>query len=122
MGYPIINTQVTIVDGKYSEKRSSSVIFEMCAAQLLKDLIKKSNPVLLEPVMDIDISTPTQQASSIMNDIVGVKRGRILDIKEEIGKFGESESQKKLIIGVIPLVETLGYSTYLRSISKVFII
>ena len=119
LGYPVINVKVPVLDGNWSEKRSTTSVFEMAGATLLRDLIKDSAPTLLEPLMDIEISTPGEQAPLIMNDIISARRGRIIEIKDEIGRFGGEDDKRKILVANIPLTETLGYSTFLRSITKV---
>ena len=99
LGYPILNAKVTIHRGAWSPRRSSSTVFEMMTANLMKELIQKAEPVILEPVMDIEISTPTQDLNFVMNDLISNRRGRVMEIRDEHGKFkGETRRDRKSVV------------------------
>lgn len=119
MGYPVVDVRVRVLGGKYSLKRTNQIAIEMCTAELMKEMISNSKPTLLEPMMDVEISTPQLCSKEIINDILGNKRGKVGEISEEGSKFGKSASERSIINSTMPLIETIGYSTYLRSISKV---
>ncbi|EGR29014.1 hypothetical protein IMG5_164730 [Ichthyophthirius multifiliis] len=120
MSYPLVDCKVTILGGKFSSKRTTELGIQMCTGELMQDLINNANPQLLEPVMDLEVSTPFEFERQIINDISSNKRGRVNELIEENKMFGlqSSQSTRTLIKAVVPLVETVGYSTYLRSISK----
>jgi len=69
----------------------------------MKELVKGAKPYLLEPVMNIQISTPNEYAQAIINNLVSVRRGNIIEIDEDKNLFGKAVSEKQKIIGVIPL-------------------
>lgn len=119
MGSPMRNVKVTITGGKYSPHRSRAMVFENCAALLLKELIEKADPILLEPVMNAEIITPSEHLKDIVTDVVNKRRGHITELQDLGVKFGgSSESPRSLVKCSVPLAETLGYSTYLRSVTK----
>lgn len=119
LGFPMLKTKVIILDGKYSESRTNETAVQMLTAQLLKELIKEAEPTLLEPVAEMDISTPSELSSLLMNDIISNKRGRIVEMREEEGRFGREGMRRNNLNAIVPVVETIGYSTHIRSISKV---
>ncbi|EAS05318.2 elongation factor Tu GTP-binding domain protein (macronuclear) [Tetrahymena thermophila SB210] len=118
LGYPLINCRVTILGGKFSLKRTTEVVVQMCTGELMQELIENSSPQLLEPVMDVEISTPTEFSREIINDISSNKRGRIGEMVEEKSRFGSMSPNRTTINAIVPLSETVGYTTFLRSISK----
>ena len=69
--------------------------------------------------MDLEISSPRDKQNEVIHDLIASRRGRIVEIIEEKNHFGKKESDRSQIKAVIPLMETIGYSTFLRSISKV---
>ena len=121
MGAPVLHTKVTITGGSFSDLRSTDTIFEMCTAQLMRELFKGASPVLLEPVMDLEVSTPTTEVKAVLNDILSQRRGKVNEIKEEPSQFGTQGLQRSTILAVLPLQETVGYSTFLRSLTKVIL-
>ena len=74
--------------GKYCLKRTNNIAVEMCTADIMKELLSNASPNLLEPVMNMEISTPHNSSKEIINDILAVRRGKIGEIKEEVSKFG----------------------------------
>eukprot|EP01017_Pseudomicrothorax_dubius_P028950 TRINITY_DN3485_c0_g2_i3.p1 TRINITY_DN3485_c0_g2~~TRINITY_DN3485_c0_g2_i3.p1 ORF type:complete len:627 (+),score=218.06 TRINITY_DN3485_c0_g2_i3:30-1910(+) len=119
LGYPMFRVKVTICGGKYSLARSKPMIFEMAANKLMKELIDSASPILLEPMMEVEVITPTDNVKDIVQDIVSNRRGRIDELNSYSTKFGGvSEVPRSIITSTVPLSETLGYSTFLRSISK----
>ena len=119
LGAPMMYTKVTLVDGKYSESRSNDIVFQMCTATLMKDIIQGAGPVILEPVMDMEISTPTSELKHVMNDVISGRRGRVNEIEDEKNVFGTGGLQRTTLHAVVPLEATIGYSTFLRSITQV---
>ncbi|KAL4460614.1 hypothetical protein ABPG72_002901 [Tetrahymena utriculariae] len=118
LGYPLINCRVIILGGKFSLKRTTEIVVQMCTGELMQELVENSSPQLLEPVMDVEISTPTEFSREIINDISSNKRGRIGEMIEEKSRFGSMSPNRTTINAIVPLSETVGYTTFLRSISK----
>jgi elongation factor G len=108
-GYPLVDLKATLVDGSYHEVDSSEMAFKIAASMALKDGAKKASPVILEPVMKIEIIVP----EDYMGDCIG-------DLNARRGKISNMESRNKLqyIHGTVPLAEMFGYSTTLRSLTQ----
>jgi elongation factor G len=105
---PMINIQVTLVDGSYHAVDSSDMAFQIAGALALKDAVKLANPVLLEPVMEVTIVIPSEFIGQISGDISS-RRGRILG--------EEAKGKNEAIIAQIPLAEMFKYATDLRSMT-----
>jgi len=119
IGAQVLHTKITVVGGSYSEERSDAFTFERCAANLMEDLLRKANKVLLEPVMEVDVSTPVKMVDQVVSDITGNRRGIITEINEEAGHKDNEVARKNLIRAVVPLDEILEYGSDLRSLTKV---
>jgi elongation factor G len=105
-GYPVIDLQVRLVDGSYHEVDSSEMAFRIAASQAFKKAMSKAQPVLLEPVMKVEIAVPEEYIGDVIGDFTG-RRGRILGT--------ELKGGLQIIRGVAPLVDMFGYATELRS-------
>ena len=105
-GYPVVDIRVTLVDGSYHEVDSSEMAFKIAGSMALKDALKKASPVLLEPVMDVEVTVPEEYMGDVMGDI-NSRRGRIEGMRPERGA--------EIIRSVVPLAEMFGYATDLRS-------
>ncbi|HEY8463881.1 MAG TPA: elongation factor G [Bacillota bacterium] len=108
-GYPMVDMKVTIFDGSYHEVDSSEMAFKVAGSIALKEGAKKANPVLLEPIMRVEITTPEEYLGDIMGDF-NSRRGRIEGM--------ESRAGAQVIHGHAPLSEMFGYATAIRSISQ----
>jgi elongation factor G len=108
-GYPMVDVKVTIFDGSYHEVDSSEMAFKVAGSMALKDGARKANPVLLEPIMKVEIVTPEEYMGDIMGDF-NSRRGRIEGM--------ESRAGAQVIRGHVPLSEMFGYATSIRSISQ----
>ena len=108
-GYPLVDVKATLHDGSYHEVDSSDLAFKMAGSMALKDGARKARPVLLEPIMKIEILTPEQFMGDLISDL-NSKRGRIENIDSHDGMTN--------IHGFIPLAETFGYSTVIRSLTQ----
>jgi elongation factor G len=108
-GYPIIDLKVELIDGSYHDVDSSEMAFKIAGSMALKDGVRKAKPVLLEPVMDVEVVTPPDY----MGDIIG-------DLSARRGKVGgmTDRGQARVIGASVPLGEMFGYSTTLRSMSQ----
>ena len=108
-GYPVVDVRVTVYDGSYHEVDSSEIAFKMAAIFAFKDACQKGGPVLLEPVMKVEVTTPEEYMGSIIGDL-NAKRGQI----EEMTERGNA----KVVLAKVPLAEMFGYATSLRSMSQ----
>ena len=108
-GYPIIDIKATLFDGSYHEVDSSEMAFKVAASMALKEAARKCDPVLLEPIMLVDVTAPADYLGSVMGDISG-RRGQIKD-QEERGK-------SVIVKAMVPLSEMFGYATSLRSFTQ----
>jgi elongation factor G len=108
-GYPLVDVKVSIVFGSYHDVDSNEMAFKICASMALKDAARKSNAILLEPIMKVVVTTP--EAS--MGDVIG-------DLNRRRGKILGQDALKGTIIVTsdVPLSEMFGYSTILRSMSS----
>jgi elongation factor G len=108
-GYPITDVQVTLYDGSYHEVDSSESAFKIAASMAFKDGCKNASPVLLEPIMKVDITMPTEYFGDVIGD-VNSRRGRIEDTQDSLNL--------KKINALVPLANMFGYMTTLRSITQ----
>ncbi|MEA1874070.1 MAG: elongation factor G, partial [Bacteroidota bacterium] len=109
-GFPIENVRITLLDGKYHPVDSSDMAFQTCASICFKEGFRKAAPILLEPVMRIEINTPDEFIGDVVGNI-NRRRGKI----DTMRRYRKG-SQK--LNGIVPLSEMFGYSTSLRNISK----
>ena len=105
-GYPVVDITVTLLDGSYHEVDSSEMAFRIAASQGLKKAMAQAEPLLLEPVMKVEITVPEEYTGDVIGDFTG-RRGRILgtEIKDGV----------QVIRGAAPLTDMFGYATELRS-------
>ena len=108
-GYPIIDVKVELIDGSSHDVDSSEMAFKIAGSLALKNGIKKATPVLLEPVMDVEVVTPADYMGDIIGDLSS-RRGKVGGMTERAGARGIGAS--------VPLGEMFGYSTTLRSLSQ----
>lgn len=108
-GYPVVDIKVTVFDGSFHDVDSSDIAFQMAASIGFKDGAKKAKPVLLEPVMSVEVVVPEQY----MGDIIGDLNSRRCKI-ETMGDRGNL----KFVKGTVPLSEMFGYATAIRSLSQ----
>jgi elongation factor G len=108
-GYPVVDIKVTLVDGSFHDVDSSEMAFKMAGIFALKEAMKNAGPILLEPIMAVEVETPDEYQGDIMGDI-NRRRGQIQNIANKIGFV--------VISANVPLVEMFGYSTDVRSLSK----
>jgi elongation factor G len=105
-GYPVVDIKVTVVDGSYHEVDSSEMAFKIAGSMGFKDACRKADPVLLEPIMRVDIDVPEDYMGDVMGDISS-RRGRIEGM--------EARSNAQHIQAKVPLSQMFGYATALRS-------
>ena len=108
-GYPVDDVEVTLKGGSFHEVDSSEQAFKVAAVMALKESLQSAEPVLLEPIMDIEIVSPEEYVGDIISDL-NARRGRVIGFEEN--------RHSKIIKGEVPLAETFGYATALRSASQ----
>jgi len=107
--YPMVDIKVAIVDGSFHEVDSSELAFKMAGIFALKDAVKKANPILLEPVMKVEVTTPDEYQGDLLGDL-NRRRGKIVHI--------EAKDTSTALNAEVPLSEMFGYATAIRSLSK----
>ena len=108
-GFSVVDVRVTLKDGSYHEVDSSEMAFKICASIAFQEACKKASPVLLEPVMEVEVVTPEE----FMGDVIGnlsSKRGKVKELSDRAGA--------KVIRAEAPLAGMFGYSTDLRSATQ----
>jgi elongation factor G len=108
-GFPLVDFRIALYDGSYHEVDSSEMAFKIAASKGLQDVVKKADPVLLEPVMKVVVTTPEAN----MGDVIG-------DLNSKRAKINEMEdiTNRKVITAIVPLAEMFGYATSLRSMTQ----
>jgi len=108
-GYPIIDVHVNILDGSYHDVDSNELAFKMAAIFAVKDAVAKAKPVLMEPIMKVEVVCPDEFQGDIMGDL-SRRRGKISEMT--------SRDNAAIVHAEVPLAEMFGYSTSIRSMSK----
>ncbi len=108
-GYPMVDVGVTLLDGSYHEVDSSEIAFKIAGSMAFKEAVARAGPVLLEPVMAVEVVVPEEFMGEVIGD-VSARRGRVLGI--------DSRPAVKAIEGRVPLAEMFGYATELRSMTQ----
>ena len=109
-GYPVVDVKVTLHFGSYHDVDSSEQAFKMAAIFGFKEGCKKANPVILEPMMAVEVETPEEYAGTVMGDLSS-KRGQLQGMEDMVGGG-------KAIKAEVPLSEMFGYATALRSMTQ----
>ena len=105
-GYPLIDVKAKLYDGSYHDVDSSEMAFKIAASLALRNAVKKCNPVLLEPLMSVEVVMPEEYLGDIMGDITS-RRGRVDGM--------EARGNAQVVKAFVPLAEMFGYATSLRS-------
>jgi elongation factor G len=108
-GYPVIDFKITLVDGSFHDVDSSEMAFKMAGIFAFKDAMKNANPILLEPIMKVEVSTPEDYQGELMGDL-NRRRGQIQGM--------DSRGNACIIQAFVPLENMFGYSTDMRSLSS----
>jgi len=108
-GYQVIDIKVQVVDGTFHEVDSNELAFKMAGIFALKDAFKKAHPILLEPIMKVEVTTPDEYQGDLLGDI-SRRRGHIVNI--------EAKQGQTILNAQVPLAEMFGYATAIRSLSK----
>lgn len=109
-GFPVVDVKVTLFDGSYHDVDSNENAFKMAASMAFKDAMRKANPVLLEPMMAVEVETPEDYMGNVMGDLSS-RRGIVQGMEDQVGGI-------KQIRAEVPLAEMFGYATTLRSLSQ----
>jgi elongation factor G len=105
-GYPVVDVRVTITDGSYHEVDSSEMAFKIAGSMGFKEAVKKAKPVLMEPIMSVEVVTPEEYMGDVIGDL-NARRGKIQNM--------EKRGNAQIIRAAVPLSEMFGYATDLRS-------
>jgi elongation factor G len=105
-GYPMVDVKATLYDGSYHDVDSNEMAFKIAGSMAFKEAARRASPVLLEPVMAVEVVTPEDYAGAIMGDLSS-RRGRIEGMEHRAGS--------QVIKAIVPLAEMFGYATHMRS-------
>ncbi len=108
-GYPLVDMTVAVYDGTYHEVDSSDIAFKIAGSQALQEAVKQAKPVLLEPIMKLEVTTPEEFMGDVIGDLSS-KRAQILG--------SETRGNLRVITAMVPLAEVPGYATTLRSMTQ----
>jgi elongation factor G len=108
-GYPVVDVLVMLVDGSYHDVDSSEMAFKIAGSMAFKDAVKKASPVLLEPIMQVEVVTPEEYMGAVHGDLAS-RRGRIASM--------EARGSSQVIRATAPLANMFGYATDLRSATQ----
>jgi len=108
-GYPVIDLKVQLIFGSYHDVDSSEMAFKIAGSMAFKEAMRRATPILLEPIMDVEVVTPSDYMGDIIGDLSS-RRGRVGGMTERAGA--------RVIGASVPLGEMFGYSTILRSMSQ----
>jgi len=108
-GFPVVDLKVTLIDGAYHDVDSSALAFEICARAALREALQKGSPVLLEPIMKVEVVTPEDYTGSVIGDL-NSRRGQI--------QGQDMRGNANVINAMVPLANMFGYVSNLRSMSQ----
>jgi elongation factor G len=108
-GFPVVDLKVTLIDGRYHDVDSSALAFEICARAALKEALQKGSPVLLEPIMKVEVVTPEDYTGSVIGDL-NSRRGQI--------QGQDMRGNANVVNAMVPLANMFGYVSNLRSMSQ----
>ena len=107
--YPMVDVKVAAVDGSYHEVDSNEMAFKIAASQTTKAALRKANPQLLEPLMEVEVTTPDDFLGDVMGDL-NSRRGQVEGM--------EPRGNAQVVKAKVPLAEMFGYATDLRSMTQ----
>jgi len=108
-GYPVVDVKVALYDGSFHEVDSSEMSFKIAGSMAMKNALKKAGPIMLEPVMDVEVVSPVDYIGDVISDLSS-RRGKVLGM--------DTRADVRVIAGQVPLAEMFGYATSLRSLSQ----
>ena len=109
MGYPVVDAQVTVLDGAAHVKDSNELAFRLAAAEATREALRQAHPVLLEPIMKVELATPTEHQGDLLGD---------LNRQARQGLAVEAKSQGTVLQSEVPLAGLWGYANAIRSLSR----
>ena len=112
-GYPLVDIKATVYDGSYHDVDSSEAAFKIAGSLALKEAVRRASPIILEPIMKVNVMTPEQFMGDVVGDL-NSKRGVIREMSDK----GEGNSRVKVIDAEVPLSSMFGYATQLRSMTQ----
>ena len=112
-GYPLVDIKVAVYDGSFHEVDSSEAAFKIAGSLAVQEAVKRANPVILEPIMKVEVLTPEQFMGDVVGDL-NSRRGQIQEMEDR----GEGNARVKVIKATVPLASMFGYATQLRSMSQ----
>jgi len=108
-GYPVVDVKVTIIDGSYHDVDSNEMAFKIAGSMAFKEGVRKAKPVLLEPIMKVEVVTPEDYSGDVIGDL-NRRRGQIHGMDDSVSG--------KVVTAEVPLAEMFGYATSVRSMSQ----
>jgi len=108
-GFPLIDAKVTLTDGSYHEVDSSEIAFKIAGSQAFQEGVRRAQPILLEPIMKVEVTTPESSLGDVIGDL-NSKRGKINEMTDR--------GNLKIVDAEVPLAEMFGYATQIRSMSQ----
>jgi elongation factor G len=108
-GYPVVGVKARLIDGSYHEVDSSEMAFKIAGSMAIKEAVRRARPILLEPVMRVEVTTPEQWLGDVMGDLSS-RRGQIIGI--------EARDPNQVVRSLVPLERMFGYATDLRSMTQ----
>ena len=105
----MVDVKVTLYDGSFHEVDSSEAAFKIAGSMAVQEAVKRANPILLEPIMKVEVTTPDEYQGDLLGDI-SRRRGHIVNI--------EAKQGQTILNAQVPLAEMFGYATAIRSLSK----
>ena len=108
-GYPVVGVRARLVDGSFHEVDSSEMAFKIAGSMAIKEAVKRARPILLEPLMRVEVTTPEQWLGDVMGDL-SARRGQIIGI--------EARDPNQVVRALVPLERMFGYATDLRSMTQ----
>ena len=108
-GYPVVDVKVTIIDGSYHDVDSNEMAFKIAGSMALKEGVRRARPVLLEPIMKVEVVTPEDYSGDVIGDL-SRRRGHIQGMDDSVSG--------KVVTAEVPLAEMFGYATSVRSMSQ----
>ena len=108
-GYPVVDVKISLIDGSYHEVDSSEMAFKIAGSMAFKEAMSKGSPILLEPIMQVEVETPDNYMGDIIGDL-SARRGKVSGM--------EANGKVQIIRANVPMGEMFGYATKLRSLSQ----
>jgi elongation factor G len=108
-GYPMVDVKATVYDGEYHEVDSSEMAFKIASSMAVKDAVGKADPVVLEPMMRVEVTMPEQFMGDVIGDL-NSRRGQVEGM--------DSRGSTQVVQAFVPLAEMFGYATELRSMTQ----